>query len=114
MSAIEDPKSINYGGLQLTLASSDFPAVQQKGDSAPGTTSSVPDGANNAVGSMLGQVEDKIKGWVKELANDLAGAQRLVLPGTGTFSTENPVFNNDRDWMCDIKYLPSQLSLNGA
>lgn len=99
---------VSNGGLLVTLSSTSFPAPKTDGDSRAGTTSSIPDGANQDASNIISGIESTVNDLLKEIQDALAGAGRLILPGNGTFAMENPVFNKNSDLMVDIKYLPTE------
>jgi len=99
---------ISNGGLLVTFPNVSFPAPNTDGDSTRGTTSSIPDGANNDASKIISGIESTVSDLLKDIQNALTGAGRLVLPGNGTFAMESPVFNNDGDLMVDIRYLSTE------
>lgn len=99
---------VSSGGLQVSIDTLSFPTPSTDGDSHKGMTSSIPDGANNDAKNIMSGIEIEVQGLVKVIQDALQGAGKLVLPGNGSYAITNPMFNNDGDLLCDIKYLPSE------
>ncbi|KAF7557531.1 hypothetical protein G7Z17_g513 [Cylindrodendrum hubeiense] len=93
-----DLEAVDDGGLQIKSVF-EGPTVSMK-EEGISTLGGYCDYTKKAFTSAI----SNMSGLQKELAEDLAGKQGLVLPAGGVFFFKNPILGHDGDLVCSIAY----------
>jgi hypothetical protein len=68
---------------------------------------SAPDGAADDIRHAITGIG--FQDIAKSIEAGLSGLGHFILPGNGTFAMTDPVFNTNGDFLCQLKYLPSEV-----
>ncbi len=94
------------GGLQTQVTNFSFPTIITSEDKPSITVMKTPTDMKKDISKLLSSSNLKASRPISTTA--LLEPHKFVLPRNGIFIMTNPAFNNDGDFLVDIKYEPAQ------